>query len=198
MRRLFSLAVLPLSTLASLTTNLTTNTQWSECFEPPESGTIPAAVYGDCIRAILTWGNVPGRDRPITFSRDAAKGYKVPHTVTQGDCVFKIDMRIAESDAVSSMSEIAKLAGGLARTCVLKQPHLGGVAFGAAFLLIEITLHGRLISQNEAAIAGWNFIGCSTKVFPVSSHPDETNLTVEACAENCSGSRYFGVEAGTK
>ena len=101
------------------------------------------AVYEDCIRAVLLWGNMPGRDKPTTFSVDPNRGYHLPHTVTQDNCVFELSLISSHFEDMSSFSAIAKAAGLMAKDCVLKYPHTGGVAFVGSGTNIEIILHGR-------------------------------------------------------
>ena len=128
------------------TVNSSISTEFYSCIpqSPPDQAQVPVARYEDCIRAILYWGNIPGRDKPTAFSRDPKKGYKVPHTVVLGQCEFEIDTVLPFGVATGSFAEVSREAGSLAKDCVLKAPHAGGVAYVGQKKNIEIVLHGRL------------------------------------------------------
>lgn len=110
---------------------------------PPGQRQVLTPSYEDCITAIITWGNLPSRDKPTTFSRDASKGYKLPHEITIGDCVFEIDLVSPTRDQTASIKNIAREAGMMAKKCVLKGHHTGGVAYVGPNSMLEIVLHGR-------------------------------------------------------
>ena len=145
--------LLPLSTFAlslpllpTLPYNHTISTGFQSCIPqfPPGHAQVPTAVYEDCIRGIILWGSVPGRDKPTTFSRNPERGYHLPHILKVDSCVFEIDLIGQVSDQVSTFSAISSGAGLLAKECVLKSPHTGGVAFVGEGPGIEIILHGRI------------------------------------------------------
>lgn len=173
---------------------------------PPSEGQVPTAIYEDCIRTILTWGNIPGRDKPVTFSRNPNKGYQVPHALAIGECVFEIDMVSARSEETSSIKDVAKEAGLLAKECVLNHQHTGGIAYIGPKLRLEIILHGRIYRPASFSnpLAEWKYLGCNADfvdngTIPLSANVTHgTSVTVRSCAARCSGFRYFGVELGSK
>ena len=129
--------------IPAMNNNVSTNLYSCIPQSPPDEDQVPVARYEDCIRAILFWANIPGRNKPTTFSDDPSKGYKVPHAVVLDQCEFVIDLVRSTGTASSSFAEVAQEAGVLAKDCVLKAPHTGGIAVVGRGRNLEIILHGR-------------------------------------------------------
>ena len=138
--------------ISNHTTILPFTTKLQQCIpqRPPLDDQVPTASYSDCIRAILQWSSVPDRNKPITFSRDPRKGYQLPHKVPFDSCVLVIDTVTQTSVDMASVADLAREAGTLAKECVLKGDHTGGVAWVGAEGWIELILHGGTGSNGVA------------------------------------------------
>ena len=77
----------------------------------------------------------------------------MPHIVEQDNCFFEIDLISQVSDQVSTFSAITTEAQALAKECVLKSPHTGGVAYTGEGIGMEIILHGRTDHSQYRAIS---------------------------------------------
>ena len=145
------LLVFSMTAQTAVIINSTINTQFRSCL--PQLGGVPTSTYEDCIRAILLWGNTPGRNKPTTFSRDAHAGYQVPQEVSYKDCVFKVDVINAAAKGVWSVANVAREAGVLAKECVLNSAHTGGVSWVGPGEKIEIILRGPTDLATRPSIA---------------------------------------------
>ena len=114
---------------------------------------VRTASYRNCIRVILAWGTVDGRDKPTTFSHDLSRAYQLPHSVILGNCV---DLEaFAAGYQIASFADVAQVAGRLAQECVEKEPHMGGIAFldyerFIEVLLLALDLGDRLVVVNSS------------------------------------------------
>ncbi|KAI4129758.1 MAG: hypothetical protein LQ338_002068 [Usnochroma carphineum] len=79
---------------------------------------------------------------PITFSRKAGIGYKVPDYWTVGNCALTIDLHSEDDIDTMSFYDIAVQAGVLNVGCVAKPPHFGGTCPVGPKKVMNVTLLG--------------------------------------------------------
>ena len=79
---------------------------------------------------------------PITFSRKAGLGYKVPDYWTVGNCALTIDMHSDEDIDTMSFFDIAIEAGVVNARCVARPPHFGGTHIVGPRKVMNVTLLG--------------------------------------------------------
>ncbi|KAL8778622.1 MAG: hypothetical protein Q9213_007341 [Squamulea squamosa] len=71
---------------------------------------------------------LPRPKQQIEWSRDPAKGIKLPRTFSEKTCVFEIDMLNGGGRAASaSFADIAFGSNDIVAPCVHEEPHLGGL-----------------------------------------------------------------------
>ena len=115
-----------------------------DCFDPDHSGKtqLSPVIYKDCREAIAS---IPVGEKglaPITWARDPDAGFEVPAYWQHGNCVVGVDVTGEDVRETEVFARVLRAAFGLAVTCVIQPPHLGGKALLGQNKELEVYLYG--------------------------------------------------------
>ena len=142
----------PLLLLPLLNTSRTL--QDGKCFGEPTSGTpgVCRPTYDNCVTAINYIPQFDKSHAPISFAREADKGYEVPKYWVFRDCAVKLDVQNEDDVDEATFFNIKKTARGVTELCVrFRYPHMGGITDVGLLGSLHISVFGFHVAASKSS-----------------------------------------------
>lgn len=97
----------------------------------------------DCVSVVDMIQEGDKSSAPMQFSRDSARGFRVPHYWVNNTCSVKIDL-VGRDEDTMKLSEIAFVAASILYLCIGRpgHPNLGGIDMAGPWLTMRVMVGG--------------------------------------------------------